>query len=123
MTGNGDMSASFPISTLAAGGYTVTATIAASGDDPAVSGSATLTILQRAQAIIFAAPGTHTYGDQAFVLGATASSGLAVSYATAAGGPCSLDDTTLRIDRAGICNGHRDAGRRCDISPGHAGGA
>ncbi len=100
---DGEASATFPIASLAAGVYTITAQFKASGGDPAVSASGTLTIARQAQAIAFAAPDTHTYGDPAFALSATASSGLTVTFATAPDGPCSLDGATVRLDRAGIC--------------------
>jgi subtilisin family serine protease len=101
--GSGEASASFPITTLAAGDYTVTARIEASGGNPAVSGSGMLTIARQSQALTFAAPATHHYGDAVFALNATASSGLAVAFSVPADGPCSLAGTTVRLDRAGIC--------------------
>jgi len=101
--GSGEASASFPIATLAAGDYTVTARIEASGGSPAVSGSGMLTIARQSQALTFAAPATHHYGDAVFALNATASSGLAVAFSVPADGPCSLAGTTVRLDRAGIC--------------------
>ena len=100
---DGEGSVSFPIYTLAAGEYTIAATLPANGDNPAIDGSGTLTIARRAQTIAFAAPDTHQYGDPDLALDATASSGLAVAFSTAAGGPCSLAGTTLHLDHAGIC--------------------
>jgi subtilisin family serine protease len=100
---SGEATVSFPITTLAAGDYTVTAQIEASGLSPAVSGSSTLTITRQAQAITFAAPATHHYGDAAFAPTVTASSGLAVTLTVPADGPCSLEGPTVRLTGAGIC--------------------
>jgi len=61
--------------------------------------SVTFTVLA-AQTITFANPGTQTYGVAPITLTATASSGLAVSYAVTAG-PATVSGSTLTITGAG----------------------
>lgn len=103
-----DGSASAPI---ASGSYAVIATI----DEPNYSGSQsdTLVIGKADQSIDFAAPGAHTFGDSPFVLSATATSGLPVSFAVVSG-PATLfgsqvtltgaGDVTVRATQAGDSN-------------------
>ena len=81
-----------------AGSYAVVATIV----DPNYVGSAsdTLVIAQAAQTITFPNPGTKTYGDAAFALVATASSGLGVNY-TIVSGPATVAGNMLTITGAG----------------------
>ncbi|HEU5335373.1 MAG TPA: MBG domain-containing protein, partial [Terriglobales bacterium] len=87
-----------------AGSYAVVATVT----DPNYTGSAsgTLVIGQASQTITFAAIATHTYGDAAFAVSPTASSGLAVSLS--ASGNCSLSGSTapadVTITGAGSCS-------------------
>jgi hypothetical protein len=63
----------------------------------------TLTVTQASQTITFATLPDKTYGDAPFVVSATASSGLTVSFA--ASGNCTLDNTTntVTITGAGSC--------------------
>jgi hypothetical protein len=63
--------------------------------------TAKINVLKGDQTIAFNALPTKTYGDAPFTIDATASSGLAVTFATAA--PCSLSGSTLTIDGAGTC--------------------
>jgi hypothetical protein len=63
--------------------------------------TAKINVLKGDQTIVFAAPANKTYGDAPFTIDATASSGLAVTFATAA--PCSLSGSTLTIGGAGTC--------------------
>jgi len=82
-----------------------TTTVNCTATDPAgnsSSGSFTVTITKLDQTITFAAIPAHTFGDASFALGATASSGLAVSYV--AGGNCSIAGGTLTITGAGACS-------------------
>jgi hypothetical protein len=55
-----------------------------------------------AQNITFAPLGNRVYGDPAFQLGATASSGLPVSYS--ASGNCSVQGSTVTLTGAGSCS-------------------
>ncbi len=61
----------------------------------------TLTVNQADQIITFPAPGTKTYGDPDFNLGATASSGLLVSYASDNPAVATISGATLHITGAG----------------------
>ena len=63
--------------------------------------TAKINVLKGDQTIAFGALPNKTYGDAPFTIGATASSGLAVTFATAA--PCSLSGSTLTIGGAGTC--------------------
>jgi len=82
-----------------AGSYTVTATI----DDANYQGSAngTLVIAKAGQTISFGALANKTYGDAAFGVSATTSSGLAVTFS--ASGNCSVASSTVTITGAGSC--------------------
>jgi len=80
----------------AAGSYTATAT--GSGSYTGTSSYA-WSIAKANQTISFANPGTKTYGAAAFGLGATASSGLAVTYSVS--GPASISGSTLTITGVG----------------------
>ena len=60
----------------------------------------TLTVGTAAQTITFPNPGNQTYGVVPITLGATASSGLAVSY-TVTSGPATVSGSTLTITGAG----------------------
>ena len=79
---------------VAGGATTISATIAG------VSDTTTLTV-PVPDSITFVAPVNHTYGDADFALGATASTGLPVSYRTS--GPCTVTGATLHITGAGTC--------------------
>jgi gliding motility-associated-like protein len=61
----------------------------------------TLTVNQADQTITFPAPGTKTYGDADFNLGATASSGLIVSYASDNPAVATISGATVHITGAG----------------------
>ncbi len=67
----------------------------------ATSGPATLTVEQRSQTITFGALANKTYGDANFTVSATASSGLAVSFA--ASGTCTVAGATVTLTGAGSC--------------------
>lgn len=88
----------------AAGSYAVVASVT----DPNYTGSAsgTLVIGQASQTITFATIPTHTYGDPAFAVIPTASSGLAVSLS--ASGNCTLSGSAapanVTITGAGSCS-------------------
>ena len=63
--------------------------------------TAKINVLKGDQTIAFGALANKTYGDAPFTIGATASSSLPVTFATAA--PCSLSGATLTINGAGTC--------------------
>jgi hypothetical protein len=65
------------------------------------SGTNSLTVAKANQTITFPAIPTHTFGDLDFNPGATASSGLAVSYS--ASGNCSIVSGAVHITGAGSC--------------------
>ena len=65
--------------------------------------AATMTVSTGSQTISFASLGAKTYGDASFDLSATASSGLAVSFASATTPACTLSGSTLTIVAAGTC--------------------
>ncbi|MBI5282132.1 MAG: pentapeptide repeat-containing protein [Candidatus Solibacter usitatus] len=61
----------------------------------------TLSVVQAGQSITFAALAGKTYGDASFVVSASASSGLAVTFSAA--GSCSVSGNTVSISAAGSC--------------------
>ncbi len=65
--------------------------------------AATMTVSTGSQTISFASLGGKTYGDASFDLSATASSGLAVSFASATTATCTLTGSTVTIVAAGTC--------------------
>lgn len=86
-----------------AGSCTITAHQAAgNGYTAAADVSQTFSIAKASQSITFAAIPDKTYNDSDITLGATASSGLDVSYA--ASGNCSVSGSTLSITGAGSCS-------------------
>ena len=69
---------------------------------PQVTESVTVTVSGKSnQTITFAALGNKTFGEADFTVGATASSGLAVSFA--ASGSCTVAGATVHITAAGSC--------------------
>ena len=81
-----------------AGSYTVTAT---NSLGTATSSAATLVVNRLSQTITFGALATKTYGDAAFAPGATAASGLAVSYASANTAVATVSGSIVTIVGAG----------------------
>jgi len=85
-----------------AGSCTVTATQTGNGNyEAATPVSQTFAISRASQTITFAALANKTYGDAPFSIGASASSGLAVSFAAV--GNCSVAGTQVTITGAGSC--------------------
>ena len=84
-----------------AGSYAVVATIT----DPNYSGSAsgTLVITKANQTITFAALANKTFGDPPFTVSATATSGLAVTFAVGASDKCTIAGATVTLTGAGSC--------------------
>jgi hypothetical protein len=90
------------------GAGTCTVTASQAGNDnwlPATDVTKSFAIAKEAQSISFTAPTGVTFGDADFDLGATASSGLAVSYASSTTANCTIDSTThkLHVVGAGTC--------------------
>jgi sugar lactone lactonase YvrE len=93
--------AALTVSTLAAGTHQITARY--SGDaNYAISTSAaqTVTVALVAQMITFTAIPNHIFGDAPFTLSATASSGLAVSFAVTSG-PATIAGNTVTLTGVG----------------------
>jgi RHS repeat-associated protein len=61
-------------------------------------------VAKAAQTITFNALGGKTYGDPPFAVSATASSGLAVSFASTTSTICTVSGTTVTIVAAGTCS-------------------
>jgi hypothetical protein len=88
-----------------AGSYTngVTASFAGDSSYSSSNGSGSLTVAKANQSISFTAPSGVTYGDADSALGATASSGLAVSYASSTTSTCTIVSGKLHVVAAGTC--------------------
>lgn len=84
-----------------AGTYTITCSGAADDNYDFVYNTATLIINKADQTISFGGLSDKTYGDSAFIISATASSGLTVSFA--ASGDCTISGSTVIITGAGNC--------------------
>ncbi len=94
-----DGSAAAPTS---AGSYAVVASLD-NNNYRAQDATGTLVISKANQRITFAALGNKTFGDAAFELSASASSGLAVSFSSLTTGVCTVADGTVTIKGAGTC--------------------
>ncbi|MEO8847684.1 MAG: FG-GAP-like repeat-containing protein [Casimicrobiaceae bacterium] len=92
-------------SLIAAGTCTLHATQAGDANySPATAIAQSFTVAKAAQAITFAAPATHVYGDSPFTVSGTASSGAQVSFASTSGATCKISGTTATIVSAGSCS-------------------
>ena len=69
---------------------------------PAVTQS--FTVLQRANVVTFAGPGTQTLGITPSALSATASSGLTVAFESTTESVCTVSGTALTLVAAGTCS-------------------
>ena len=69
------------------------------------------------QTITFPAISGHTYGDAAFSISATASSGLAVAFTSTTTGVCTVSGTTVTIVAAGTCSINADQGGNTSYNP------
>ena len=90
-----------PSAPVTAGSYTVVATLTNNNYD-APPATATLNIAKANQTISFGALAAKTFGDADFTLGATASSGLPVTFAVASGS-CTVNVNLVHITGAGSC--------------------
>jgi hypothetical protein len=87
---------------LGGGSQTLAVTFTPSDSNYATStGGVTLQVNQASQSITFPTVPTQTYGGAAYLLNATASSGLSVSYAVTSG-PATVSGNTLIITGAGF---------------------
>lgn len=85
-----------------AGSYAVSATFAGNENyNAATNNQQSITIGKANQTITFAPLSIKTFGDAEFTVNATASSGLAVSFAAA--GDCTVTGNTIHITGAGSC--------------------
>ncbi len=85
-----------------AGTFTDSASIKGNqGTGTKTSNSVVVETQKAAQTITFANPGTQTYGEADFAVGATASSGLAVTYTTS--GACTVSGGYVHLTAAGSC--------------------
>jgi carboxypeptidase family protein/F5/8 type C domain-containing protein len=91
------------LSGIGAGTYAsgVSASFAGDASYTSSSGANSLTVSKASQTITFSALSGKTYGDPPFVVSATASSGLTVSFS--ASGNCTVASTTVTITGAGSC--------------------
>jgi hypothetical protein len=89
---------------IATGSCTITASQAGNSNFMAATASQTVTVNLQTQTITFGAPGAQTTGTS-LTLGATASSGLAVSYSTtSAASVCTLSGSSVSFVGAGTCS-------------------
>jgi hypothetical protein len=89
--------------TSAPGNYTITAALGTltAADYQFIFVNGTLMVTKANQTINFGALATKTYGDADFTVSATASSGLAVSFA--ASGNCTVTGNNVHLTGAGAC--------------------
>ena len=85
-----------------AGSYAVVASLT-NADYDAADATGTLTIRKRARRSPSLTLDNKTFGDAPFVLSASASSGLAVVFASTTPGTCSVAGNTVTIEHAGSC--------------------
>jgi FtsP/CotA-like multicopper oxidase with cupredoxin domain len=103
-TGTGSRTVPLTVSitaALAAGSYNFTVQASGQGPDPTGTGTLVVNAAPVAQTITFAPLADKTYGDADFDVSATASSGLAVSFA--ATGDCTVAGTLVHLSGAGSC--------------------
>ena len=89
-----------------AGAGSCTITASQGGDvnhTPAPDVAETFAIAKADQSITFGTISDHTFGDADFTIGATADSGLAVTFSVSPSGTCSVSGTTLHIAGGGDC--------------------
>jgi hypothetical protein len=93
------------VTLVAAGMCSITASQAGNANvAAATSVTQSFTVAQEQQTITFAAPAGKTYGASPFTVNATASSGLAVSFASSTTSICTLSGSTVTLVAAGTCS-------------------
>ena len=94
----------FTATDLAVGSHTLTASY---GGDSAytasTSNAVSITVTQAGQTITFGALANHDQGSPPFMIGATASSGLAVSFTSITLSVCTVSGTTVTTVNPGTC--------------------
>ncbi len=96
--------ASVVTSTLTAGTYNITAQyLGDTNFNGSTSGILSHLVNKANQTITFGALADKTYGDAAFTVAATASSGLTVSFSSLTGSVCSVAGTTVTMLSGGTC--------------------
>jgi hypothetical protein len=102
---DGSFSASFATGTLgvAASPYGITYHYAGDVNFFGADGTGSLTVIKADQTIAFGALGNKTYGDPAFSVSASASSGLGVTFSSQTTTHCTVAGTTVTITGAGTC--------------------
>ena len=86
---------------VAAGSYNFTVQASGQGPDPIDSGTLTIQVPAQPQTITFGSLADKTFGDPDINVSATASSGLAVSFA--ASGNCTVTGALVSLTGAGSC--------------------
>lgn len=71
--------------------------------DAITAASASIVLNRSSQSLDFATLPGRTYGDAAFTVSATASSGQAVTFSTVAGSNCAVTGSTVSLTGAGSC--------------------
>jgi hypothetical protein len=94
--------------------YTVTAT---SESGLRAEAAIEYTVIQAAQAIAFLQPPDRTFGDPDFALGATASSGLPVSFSSQTTAVCTVAGATVHLLAAGTCTIAADQAGDAEYEP------
>jgi hypothetical protein len=89
-----------PMPPTNAGSYTVVASLD-NGNYAAANATATLVIARASQIITFKPPEDKAYGDPAFTVSASASSGLTVTFTAA--GACTVSGTAVTLLSGGLC--------------------
>ena len=102
----------------AVGSYTVVATVSDANFEGGTTG--TLTIDKSAQTVTFAPISGTSYGEPAFSLAATASSGLPVTYASSNPAVATVSGTTVTITGAGTTTITASQGGNGNYSPATA---
>jgi hypothetical protein len=97
---------SFTASGLAIGSHTLSATFTSSGffNTRSSSNTVTIKVVPASQTLSFGPPSNVTLGIPPFTLSATATSGLAVSFASGTPAVCTVSGNTVTIVAAGSCS-------------------
>src|SRR5687768_6356999 len=106
------------VTILAAGTCTIRASQAGNAEySPAPNVDQNITINQADQTINFPAVGPYTFGNPAFTVAATATSGLAVSFATQTPLVCTVSGSSVTILAAGTCTVRASQGGNGNYNP------
>ena len=105
VTGGGSITCPVTGTPTTAGAPTVTGSTGSTNDSNSGNNltTKTVTVGQGTQTITFAAPANQVFGSGSLVLGATASSGLTVSYAASPAGVCTVAGNNVTLVGVGTC--------------------